>query len=174
MRAAKFWIPLAILLALTFGAQAGGKGAVRAVMYEASTYTVWINYPETPPMYVQRTFGDGERVGFVILTPTHEQTLKVAIRVHDGPPNEDLGLIVYPADFDLGGATTVTTDAKGRGSLDLELAIPERFVAAGSFQIKVVLNGADEMYATDSRKPPFVNPPDDPNPTPTSHVVRVK
>lgn len=185
MRFVKAGLALAVVLSLVLalGAEAGGKGAVHATIYEASQYTVWINYPNEPPVYAQRTLGDGDAVGFAIFNAKVDKTgdepvkiMKMMVKVQDGPANMEFAVTVVPGIWGA-GPLSLTTDGKGKGSLTTELEIPAQYVNNGAAAIKVILTNTadpDEIYATDSRDPPFVNPPDDPNPGSTTHIVNLK
>jgi len=166
-----------VAFVLPFGAEAGGNGAVKATIYEGAVYEdVWINYPNTPMIIGQRTYAVGDEVGFAILNATKDDTLTVKVKIQDGLPDTEFAVTVVP-----GGANgwmpetlTLTTDKKGKGSLAFEIDIPQTYVNAGVAHLKVILTSADgDIYVTDTRDPPFVNPPDD-YPGSTTHAVNLK
>jgi len=166
MRFTRAGIALAVLVALVlpFGAAAGGKGAVKAMIYEASVYEI------APGL--SRTYADGDAVGFAILNATNDDTMKIMVKIQDGLPDTTFDVTVVPGVW-AAGTFTLMTDKKGKGSLEAEIAIPETYVTAGSAQIKVILTSGDDIYATDNRDPPFVNPPDA-YPGSTTHIVNLK
>jgi hypothetical protein len=169
VRFAKAGVALAVLLALLlpFGAEAGGKGAVRAVIYVASVY------PAAPDSTVTRTYGDGPAVGFAILNATTEDTMTMMVKIQDGLPGTTFTVTVVPALAWSAGPFELTTDGKGKGSLTEEFPIPDLYVQNGVAPIKVILTSGDDIYATDDRDPPFVNPPDA-YPGSTAHPVNLK
>ncbi len=164
-----------VALVLPFGAEAGGNGAVKATIYEGAQYeNVWINYPNTNPMiFGQRTYAVGDEVGFAILNATNDDTLTVKVKIQDGLPDTEFAVTVVPGNW-MAGTRTLTTDKKGKGSLAFELDIPQTVIDTGVAHVKVILTSADgDVYVTDTRDPPFVNPPDD-YPGSTTHAVNLK
>lgn len=161
-----------VALVLPFGAEAGGNGAVKATIYEGGEY----DGNRDPNVFVSRTYANGDEVGFAILNATNDDTLTVKVKIQDGLPDTEFAVTVVP-----GGANgwmpetlTLTTDKKGKGSLAFEIDIPQTYVNAGVAHLKVILTSADgDIYVTDTRDPPFVNPPDD-YPGSTTHAVNLK
>jgi len=162
-----------LALVLPFGAEAGGKGAVRATIYEGGVY---------PTPAGGRTYADGDEVGFAILNATTDDTMTIMIKIQDGLADTTFDVTFVPAtslDPDINWEApplSLTTDQKGKGSLTVELDIPQGYVDAGVAQIKVILTSAedpDDIYVTDDRDPPFVNPPDA-YPGSTTHAVNLK
>lgn len=173
MRFTKVAIALTALLvlALAFGAQADGKGSVTATLYEASPYLI------VPGLV--RTYADGDAVGSVIFHATKDDTLQIKIKIQDGLPDTTFEVTFVPsnsANADLNWVApplSLTTDGKGKGSLTTELDIPAAYLETGIAAIKVILTSGDDLYATDDREPPFVNPPAF-NPGSTTTAVSLK
>lgn len=167
MRSAKVWIPLAILLALVFGvyAQAGGKGAVKGIMYEASLHV----FTDT-----DRVVADGPQVGFVIFNSTVDNKMTFLVKLQDGEPDTTFDVSVRPRAWGSTNGVTLTTDSKGRGSVSFEMDIPQNYINNGVAPVKVQLNHGDDDYATDSRDP-VPETPDTSGPAPsTTYRVNLK
>lgn len=176
MRSAKVWIPLAILLALMIGvsAQAGGKGALKVDLYEASPYVFWANYPDMPEIFIGRTVADGDVAGFVIFTPTAKDTMQITIKLENGPPNTTFDVNVVPGNWGSPPDLTLTTNGQGKGTAHVGLDIPDLYLEDGVASVKVNLHGDGAHYATDSRDPPAQVPDTNGRPPSTTHSVALK
>lgn len=122
MRSAKVWIPLAILLAMTFalGAQAKDDGATKVNLY-AGEYV-----PPSP--YVQPIVSPETIRGFVIFNPTDSGKLEVTIHLQDGQPNTEFNAAVVPASrWSVEGKNpfTMTTNKAGKATAQVSLDIPD-------------------------------------------------
>jgi hypothetical protein len=169
MRFTKAAIAFGVLLVLLpIGAEAKGNGAVKATIYEGAEYD-----GNPGPAFVSRTYANGDEVGFAILNATNDDTMTVKVKIQDGLADTEFAVTVVPAIWAT-GTWTLTTDKNGKGSLAFELDIPQMYIDDGVAFIKVILTSADgDIYVTDDRDPPFVNPPDL-YPGSTTHAVNLK
>lgn len=170
MHYARMGLGLAALLGLVvvLGAEAGGKGAVKAVIYEGSEYV--INAAGTT-----HTYADGDAVGFAILNTTGNDMLQIVVKVQDGPADTTFDVTVVPGMWSA-PPLSLTTDKKGKGTLAAQIPIPEAYLdGRETVRVKVILtstDAADDIYVTDIREgPPFTNPP---YPTSTTHEISLK
>ncbi|MCK6459630.1 MAG: hypothetical protein L6Q95_07005 [Planctomycetes bacterium] len=163
-------IAVAVVLALVlpFGAEAGGYGAVKATIYEGAEYD-----GNPGPGFLSRTYANGDEVGFAILNATGGDTMNVLVKIKDGLPDTEFAVTVVPGNW-AAETKTLTTDKNGKGSLSFDLDIPQLYIDEGVAHMKVILTSADgDIYVTDTRDPPFVNPPDA-YPGSTTHAVNLK
>lgn len=137
MRSLRKWVPLAILCALllSFGVQAGGKGAVTVNLYEAE---------DDDRGHAQPT---GVDAGDVVVNTTSADTLQITVQLKDGVPDTPLGAYLVPRPL-WGPQQAVTTNGSGKATLHFEEDIPGSF--GESVRVKVVLRNTDStvIYTT--------------------------
>jgi hypothetical protein len=127
-------LPLAgvVVLGMVLAVEAGGRGAVKADLEVADFWTDERGVVHMTPV--------GPRAGLVIFRPNGNGKMSVRVQVRDGEPDTAFVCYVVPPSrwAPNGDRKTLTLDRKGKGTVYLEVEIPDPV-----YWIKVVVLTTD-------------------------------